>query len=158
MTLSLGIDIALVVLLGTSLFYGVMLHRRLASLREDREQLGALIVGLREATEGALAGMGGLREAADTSGRRLESAIERARATVDDLTFLVERGEKATDRLETATRPEMMRAAAPFTAGGSASPLAPATAPIAVAAPQKRGEPEASPARRKLLDALQGMR
>lgn len=170
MTISLLVDLTLSGLLVAVLVYGVILNRRLAGLRADRDQLASVIVGLDKATARAVAGMDGLKLAADANGRSLQGAIERARSITEDLTFLVERGEKAAERLEASTRSDASRG--PRMAAAVASP-APREAPAAPVLPARPRRPltatreppsdrepsriEAEP-RQDLLKTLEGMR
>ena len=158
MTASLFVDLALACLLVATLVYGVILNRRLGMLRADRDQFAAVISGLNEATVRAVAGMEGLKQAAATSGRSLQTVVDQARATVEDLTFLVERGEKAAERLETVTRAENVRPAA--LARPAPVPAAvPRREPAPAAAPPRREERPAQPdPRQELLKTLEGMR
>lgn len=102
MTLALYVDLGLAVLLVATVVYAARLNKRLGMLRRDRGELTALIAQFNAATAAAEAAMEGLRASADNSGRAVQEAVDSARGTVTDLKFLVERGEKAADRLDTA--------------------------------------------------------
>src|SRR5690606_4266644 len=100
MTLAIAVDLLLAALLVATLAYGAMLHRRLGRLRQDRDRLAEVVGQFNEATARAVAGMEGIKATADASGTSLQSVIDRAGATIEDLRFLVERGERAAARLE----------------------------------------------------------
>ncbi|GIK99669.1 MAG: hypothetical protein BroJett029_38780 [Alphaproteobacteria bacterium] len=160
MTLALAIDALLAALLLATLVYGVMLNRRLARLRADRDQLAAVVAEFDAATARATAALDGLRGTADTTGKSLQTVVDRARGAIEDLTFLVERGERAAERLEAATRPSALRSAPqpvgparPAAGGGSGA--TPASAPLK---PLTAGERPVSSERQALLKALEKMR
>jgi hypothetical protein len=93
----------------------------LASLRGTKDQLAAVIKDLNNAAARAEAGIQGLRGAAETAGASLEDRVRRARALNDDLTVLVQSGQRVAQKLELARpvarsheepRREVFRAAA----------------------------------------------
>src|SRR3546814_19445494 len=65
MYLELGLNILLIVLLLPTLVYVVLLHRRLSSLRADREAVDAVVERMNEATRRADAALKGLRQTAE---------------------------------------------------------------------------------------------
>ena len=166
MTLALAIDLLLAGLLIATLVYGSMLNRRLMRLRQDRDQLAAVVAEFDAATGRAVAGMDALRAAADASGASLQGVVDRARATIEDLTFLVERGERAAGRLEAATRPEALRKTGPQDAAprlgpaaGAAGPVPPGPVPGPVPPGGASGDGlPASAERQALLKVLEKMR
>lgn len=162
MTLALAIDLLLAGLLIATLVYGGMLNRRLARLRQDRDQLAAVVAEFDAATGRAVAGMDALRAAADASGASLQGVVDRARAAIEDLTFLVERGERAAERLEAATRPEALRGSLPRDAAPRVGPEPPAAIPAAPRKPPAAGglagSLPASAERQALLKVLEKMR
>ncbi len=99
---SLAIDIVFVTLLVTTIVFAFRLERRLASLRGTKDQLAAVIGDLNAAAARAEAGIQGLRGAAETTGAALEERVRRARALNDDLTVLVQTGQRVVQKLELA--------------------------------------------------------
>ena len=138
-------DLVLAGLLVAMIVHGVLLNRRLSQLRADRDGLAAVVHDFQVATNQAVAGLDGIRVAADSTGRTLQERIDAGRAAIRDLEFLVERGERAAERLETGSRPGT-RPASPLAASAAAPVAAPAPAPAA-----------ATDAR-SLLKAIEGMR
>lgn len=148
--MELMLEIALLGLLGATLFHAVRLERALGVLRQDRAQLEEMIAGFGANTKQAEAGIERLRVAADGAGRQIARHLEEARALKDDLTFLMERGGRLADRMDHLVR--------------AARPLAPEPAPTLVPLPAPLGLPtppelpaEAAPrsqAERDLLKAL----
>ena len=99
---SLAIDIVFVTLLVTTIVFAFRLERRLASLRGTKDQLAAVIGDLNAAAARAEAGIQGLRGAAETTGAALEERVRRARALNDDLTLLVQTGQRVAQKLDLA--------------------------------------------------------
>lgn len=94
------LDVLVAVLLVVTIIYAVMLNRRLARLRKDKDELEALARTFGEATARADDSIGTLRNTADA----LDQRIEKAQALRDDLVFLMDRGGSVADRLEDSVR------------------------------------------------------
>jgi len=139
-------DLVLAGLLVAMIVHGVLLNRRLSQLRNDRDELAAVVRDFQVATGQAVAGLDGIRVAADSTGRTLQERIDSGRAAIRDLEFLVERGERAAERLEAGSRPVARPVARP------ASPLA-----ASAAAPAAAPAPAAATDARSLLKAIEGM-
>ncbi len=104
------LELVLVVLLAATLF-----HARAAGTRARRAEArprGAeeLVAGFNASTRQAEAGIERLRAAADGAGRQIARQVEAATALKDDLTFLIERGERLADRLDALVRAARPRA------------------------------------------------
>ena len=99
---SLAIDIVFVALLAATIVFAFRLERRLASLRGTKDQLAAVIRDLNAAAARAEAGIQGLRGAAETAGASLEERVRHARALNNDLTVLVQTGQRVAQKLELA--------------------------------------------------------
>ncbi len=163
MTFSIILDVLVAVLLSVTIAYAMVLNRRLGRLRRDKAQLELMAGNFAEATTRADESIGRLKDMGDS----LRRNIEKAQALHDDLTFLIDRGEVAADRLEDivrAARTESGMTGRPEKAAGPVAETAPAPAPAA--APEIRGEagrtepqaPARSEAERELLKALQAAR
>lgn len=181
MTFTLLLDILVAVLLVITIVYAVILNRRLGALRADKSELDHLAQHFSEATVRAEESVGKLRKTAD----ELQTRIAKAQALADDLSFLVDRGASAADRLEDLVRaarqetgaqpakaadPVARKAAAGITAAAAPAAAAPAASP-APAVPSPRARPSPSPAaasgltaeprseaERELLRALRSVR
>ncbi|MBS0559510.1 MAG: hypothetical protein JSR21_05595 [Proteobacteria bacterium] len=137
-----GIEIALIVLLGVTLFHALRLERALGVLRRDRAALEQLVAAFNASTQQAEAGIERLRNAADGAGQQIARRIETATALRDDLHYLTERGESIANRIDALVR--------------AARPLAPEAPRLSVVG---RAEPADAPrarsqAERDLLKAL----
>lgn len=111
MTLGFLLDIVIAALLGTTIFYCWRLNRRLAALRQGREELNALVQSLTEATKKAEAGIGQLKEGAKEANAELKKNVDSAVALRDELSLITETGNNLANRLE-----------ARLTNGGGAAP------------------------------------
>jgi len=98
------LEIALIILLGLTLFHALRLERALGVLKRDRAALEELVAGFNASTRQAESGIERLREAADSTGRQIARQIDSAIPLKDDLLFLMERGERLADRMEALVR------------------------------------------------------
>jgi hypothetical protein len=102
--MSLVIDICVAVLLISAIGYGMILNRKLVALRGDQANLERLAASFHEATKRAESSVGKLKKAAQDSSEILSGGIDDATRIREDLNFLVDRGEKLGDRLESSIR------------------------------------------------------
>ena len=93
------IEIVLIGLLAATLIHAVRLERGRAGIKRDRAELEQLIAGFDGCNRQAEAGAERLRIAADTAGRTMARHIEGGANLKDDLTELVERGERLANQL-----------------------------------------------------------
>jgi hypothetical protein len=98
------LEIALVVLLAVTLFHALRLERALGVLKRDRVALEEFVAGFNSSTRAAEQGIERLRAAADGAGRLIARQTDLATGLKDDLVFLIERGERLADRLDTLVR------------------------------------------------------
>ena len=133
------LDLAVAILLAATLLRAWRLDRALAALRQDRTAMGALTESFDATMREAASGVAALRDAADEAMRRVHQQSAAAVALHDDLSGVVERGERLAERLDHALR-AMRRAAPTFEIGsvqiGSAGRPA-AAEDNAVAAPER---------------------
>ena len=100
MTLSLGFDIAFAVLLVITIGYAVVLNRKLGNLRRHKEELEKLALTFSQSTTRADDSIQRLKSSTDV----LQKGINKAQGLRDDLSFLIDRGTLAADRLEEGVR------------------------------------------------------
>ncbi len=98
------LEIVLIVLLAATLFHALRLERALGVLKRDRAALQELVAGFNASTRQAESGIERLRAAADGAGRQVARQIESARLVQGDLSFLIERGERLADRMDSLVR------------------------------------------------------
>jgi Domain of unknown function (DUF6468) len=104
MMLSFWADAVVAFLLVATIGYSVMLNRRLAAMRSDRDKFESVIRELTTASQRAEHAVVTLRAAADELGRRLDKKIDEGRALSDDLAYMAERGGSIADKLEAHIR------------------------------------------------------
>jgi len=141
MTLLVILDVAVAGLLCATIWFCVVLNRRLAALRRNEAELRDVLTKFNEAAHQTESGIVRLKEAGREVAAALSDSIGEARALRDDLAFVTDRGGRMvaelTDRISSGRR-------------------APESAPISVApSPQPRS---LSKAERDLLAALEHAR
>ena len=104
MILSVWADAVVALLLVATIGYSVVLNRRLAGVRADRDKFESVIRDLGAASQRAETAVATLRSSADDLGRRLDKKIDEGRALSDDLAYMVERGGSIADKLESQIR------------------------------------------------------
>jgi hypothetical protein len=98
------LELALVSLLAATLFHAVRLERALGVLKRDRVELQELIADFNASTRQAETGIERLRAAADGAGQQIAHQVDAALSLKDDLTLLIDRGDRLADRLDTLVR------------------------------------------------------
>lgn len=110
------LEAVLVLMLAATLFHAVRLERALGVLKRDRAALQELVEAFNASTRQAEQGVEQLRSATEGAGRQIARQIEAGLSLKDDLSFLMERGERLADRLDA-----LVRAARPLAADRPAS-------------------------------------
>ncbi|HUN42512.1 MAG TPA: DUF6468 domain-containing protein [Acetobacteraceae bacterium] len=108
------LEAVLAALLAATLFHAVRLERALGVLKRDRAALEALVASFNDSSRQAEAGIEQLHAAADGAGRQMARQIDTTTRLKDDLIFLLERGERLADRLESLIRAGRSLAAEPM--------------------------------------------
>ena len=98
------LDLLMIVLLGATIVYAIILNRKLAAFRRSREDMQNFLTAFNAANERAETSIMALKDMAEQSGERLREDIEKASALNEDLSFMVDRGESIANRLEKAAR------------------------------------------------------
>jgi uncharacterized protein DUF6468 len=104
MTLNIILDIVVAGLLLTTIAYAMLLSRRLGALRNDKQQLEALVASLDSSSQRAEAGIAALKEAAERIGRQLQERVDQGKALQTDLSYIIDLGGGVADRLEGTIR------------------------------------------------------
>ena len=107
--MALIIEIVLAVLLSTAIGYGFILNRRIVELRKDQENLDKLAKSFSKATSRAEASIFQLKSTSDTTSQALDKTVKHAHNIREDLLYLIERGNKLADILESDIRREETR-------------------------------------------------
>lgn len=122
-TLSMGLEALLVVLLAFTLLYCVILERRLASLRRNQNGLKKMIGDLNSAIVNASTSLRALKMAAGEAAETLDDRLRRARALSDELSLLTNSGERIAQRFDRAAPQAPVRATGTHGASGNSQPL-----------------------------------
>lgn len=101
---TLSLDVIVLAVLIATLVRAARLERALHILRGERGAWEAAVGGLGAGTRDAHAGLAELRTTADGIAREVAAQAGRADGLKDDLAFLIERAERACDRLENLVR------------------------------------------------------
>ena len=109
------LEAVLVLMLAATLFHAVRLERALGVLKRDRAALQEPVDAFNASTRQAEQGVEQLRHATEGAGRQIARQIEGGLSLKDDLSFLMERGERLADRLDA-----LVRAARPLVTDGPA--------------------------------------
>ena len=131
-------DALIATLLVATIAYAAVLNRKLGALRDAKSEMEALLVSFTDSAERAGSGVESLKREAGRSGKALQGRLDAARGLVDDLGFLIERGTKLAERLDSGA------------GAGRAKP-----APEPVPQPRARAEPLATVAAKAETGAAQ---
>jgi hypothetical protein len=104
MTLNIILDIVVAGLLVATIAYAILLSRRLGALRNDKQQLEALVGSLDSSSHRAEAGIAALKQAAEQVGQQLQQRIDQGKALQSDLSYVIDLGGGLADRLEGTIR------------------------------------------------------
>jgi hypothetical protein len=152
------LDLILIGLLITGIYYAIRLSRQIAGLRASREEMERFVLDFRTTVERAEAGIRGLKQVARTSGDDLEQLIEKAHSMRDELQFLVESADRLADRLSGSPKPTP-RSPTPERAAvvELSKPAAPVQSELAAESGKKAAlsSGATSAAEKELLQALQ---
>lgn len=169
-----ALDLVLIVLLGTMIFFAVRLHRRLEVLRSGKQDLEGLLRELVTGTATAERNLRQLQVAAEELAPSLQKHVSGARAAREELEFLLGSADAAAERL--VAQIEAAKASAPV-AGRTAEPVSVSapplravppippsnamptmTAPVAVQTASKTDDAERRTAEADLLRAIEKLR
>jgi hypothetical protein len=135
MTAAFALDLAITALLLVAIMGGVILNRRISTLKHQQTALDQAIKEFGIATHQAHEAIRQLKLTSETAHQQFETETADARRLKDDLGFLIERAEKAASQLEHGLRRERQAQAA-----AAPSPAAPMTVESARPIPRSRAE------------------
>jgi hypothetical protein len=115
MNLTLVVELILTGLLAATLFYCIVLERKLAALRSGQDGLKKTLASLNGAVAAAGTSMHALKSAANEITGTLDSRLTHARGLADELGVLCTSGERIAERFdrEIATKPAPAKAPLP---------------------------------------------
>lgn len=134
------LDGTVAILLVLTIFYAVTLNRKLSRLRSTHAEFDTVASGFRDAVAKVEGGVASLK----VSSTDLDRQMRQAETLDDDLSALIERGERVADRLEEGVRASRHHETRP-----------PSAAVLKRSAAKATAEPR-SQAERDLLKALAG--
>lgn len=118
-SLSLILDVVILVLLGLTIVYAARLSLQLRRLRDSKSDLDKVVRDLIKNLDRADRAIMGLKETAREAGGDLQNAIDRAVSIADELEVVNDSGNRLAAKLET-----LLDAARPIATGASAMPKA----------------------------------
>jgi hypothetical protein len=104
MTLNIILDVVVAGLLVATIAYAALLSRRLGALRNDKQQLEALVSSLDASSQRAEGSIAALRETAERIGQQLQQRIDQGKALQGDLSYIIDLGGGLADRMEATIR------------------------------------------------------
>lgn len=97
---SLLLDIVIVALLATTIGYCWLLNRRIKILQDSKSELAQLLKYFDESTEKASESIIALQTASKKIGENIQHRVDKANYLLDDLAFMIEKGNKLADQME----------------------------------------------------------
>jgi hypothetical protein len=97
---SLILDFLVAILLVVTIAFAFILNKRLGKLRGDRKAFEKLAETFGDSTSRAEEGISALHQTTNV----LQERLDKAQALKDDLTFMIERGDRTADKLEKLVR------------------------------------------------------
>lgn len=113
MNLTLVVELILTALLAATLFYCIVLERKLAALRSGQDGLKKTLASLNGAVAAAGTSMHALKSAASEITGTLDSRLTRARGLADELGVLCTSGERIAERFDREPKLAMTNAPLP---------------------------------------------
>ena len=97
---SLLLNVVIVVLLAVTIGYCWMLNRRIRILQDSKSELAQLLKYFDESTQRASESIIALQTASKKIGENIQFRIDKANYLLEDLTFMIERGNKLASQME----------------------------------------------------------
>jgi len=97
---NLMLNILIVVLLGVTIAYCWLLNRRIKILQDSRSELAQLLKHFDESTQRASESIIALQTASKKIGENIQFRIDKANYLLDDLSFMIEKGNKLANQME----------------------------------------------------------
>ncbi len=97
---SLMMNILIIVLLAVTIGYCWVLNRRIRILQDSKSELAQLLKHFDESTQRASESIIALQTASKKIGENIQFRIEKANYLLDDMAFMIERGNKLASQLE----------------------------------------------------------
>src|ERR1700733_4725976 len=97
---NLALNILIVALLVVTIGYCWLLNRRIRVLQDSKSELAQLLKHFDESTQRASESIIALQVASKKIGENIQFRIDKANYLMDDLSFMIDRGNKLTNQME----------------------------------------------------------
>lgn len=94
------LDLVVAALLAVTIFYCTKLNRRIRVLQDSKSELAALIQKFDESTQQATRSINEIHVVSKKINESIKTKLDKANYIVDDLAFMIEKGNKLADRME----------------------------------------------------------
>lgn len=94
------VDSLMIVLLGATIFYCIMVNRRIRVLQDSREDFAKLITKFDATTHKAQETITDLKKMSQRVTESLNERLDKANFLADDLAFMIEKGNKVADKVD----------------------------------------------------------
>lgn len=131
------LDLVMATLLAVTIFYCTKLNKRIRVLQDSKSELATLIQKFDESTQQATRSINEIHIVSKRINESIKTKLEKANYIVDDLSFMIEKGNKLADRMEADISGTRGKASPP----AAAEPMRPALRGTAAAPQPARGEP-----------------
>jgi len=98
--IKLLVDSVMIVLLSATIFYCVVVNRRIRVLQDSREEFAQLISKFDDSTRKAQESIEDLQKMSKRVTESLNERLDKANFLADDLAFMIEKGNKIADRVD----------------------------------------------------------
>ncbi len=97
---SLLLDIVVATLLSVMIVYCIKLNKRIRVLQDSKSELAQLIQRFDESTQKATLSINEIHKASKKINENIQARLDKANFLADDLAFMIEKGSKLADRME----------------------------------------------------------
>ncbi len=94
------LDLVMAVLLGITIYYCTKLNKRIRILQDSKGELASLSQKFDESTQQATRSINEIHVVSKKINESIKTKLEKANYIVDDLAFMIEKGNKLADRME----------------------------------------------------------
>ena len=111
LAIKLLIDSIMIMLLGATIFYCIIVNKRIRVLQDSREEFSQLITKFDETTRKAQESIEDLQKMSQRVTESLNERLDKANFLADDLAFMIEKGNKTADKVFNTLSKEEKQAA-----------------------------------------------
>ncbi len=100
LVMTLALDGLVAVLLGVTIYYCGKLNKRIRILQDSKSELAGLIMKFDESTQMATRSIHEIHNASKKINESIQTKLDKANYIADDLSFMIERGNRLADQME----------------------------------------------------------